>query len=92
MLLTETATTGTDTDGKGTILLKVRGYDGDTGYEHHTCTETGAKALSEEDLVVLLRQAGHHRAEDDEKGSHAKKGVGITSIENRTCEYADKKE
>ena len=74
------------------MLLKVGGYDGDAGHEHHTCTETGAEALSEEDLVVLLRQAGHHRAEDDEKGSHAKEGMGITSIENGPCKYADEKE
>jgi hypothetical protein len=84
MLLTDTATAGADTNGKGTVLVKVGGHDGDAGYEHHACTDAGAEALSEEDLVVLRRQAGHHCAEDDEKRSDAEESAGVTSIENRS--------
>ena len=91
-LFTETATAGADTDGKGTVLHKVGGHDGDAGHEHHACTETSAEALRKYDLVVFLRKAGHHRAEDDEKGSDAEEGVGVTSIKDGSCDNADKKE
>ena len=91
-LLTETAAAGADTDSKGTVLAKVGGHDGDAGYEHHACTDAEAETLSEEYLVVMLRQAGHHHAEDDEKRSHAEEGAGVTSIENGPREYADEKE
>lgn len=91
-LLTDTATASADTDGKGTVLLKVGGYDGNAGYEHHACAEADADALSEEGLVVLVHQASHHRAENDEKRSDAEEGAGVTSIENGPREYADEKE
>ena len=91
-LLTETAAAGADTDGKGTVLLKVGGHNGDAGHEHHACTETGTEALGKCDLVVFLREAGHHRAEDDEKRPDTKEGVGVTSIEDGTCDDADEKE
>ena len=91
-LHTKTATAGADTDGKGTVLHKVGGHDGDAGHEHHACTETSAEALRKHDLVVFLRKAGHHRAEDDEKGSDAEEGVGVASIKDGSCDNADKKE
>lgn len=92
MLLTDTATAGADTNGKGTVLVKVGGHDCDTGYEHHACTYACADSLSEEDLVVLICQAGHHRAEDDKKGSDAEEGAGVTSVKNGPRECADNKE
>jgi hypothetical protein len=47
--------------------VKVGRHDGKTGYKYHAGTNAEANALSEEGLIVLLDQAGHHEAEDNKK-------------------------
>ena len=47
--------------------MKVGGHDGNTGYKYHASTNAEANALSEEGLIVLLNQAGHHEAENNKK-------------------------
>ncbi len=91
-LLTNTGAARADADGKGSVLVKVGGDDGDAWYEQHTCAEAEAEALSEEGLVVLGHQTGHHQAENDKRRSHAEKNASVTSIENGTREHADEKE
>jgi len=63
-MLTQTATRGGDAHGKGTMPVKVGGHDGKTGHKYHASTNAEANALSEEGLIVLLDQAGHHEAKN----------------------------
>lgn len=41
---------------------KVGGHNGNAGYEDHSGTNAEANTLSEEGLVVVLDQAGHHES------------------------------
>ena len=65
--LTQAAARGGDAHGQGAMPLKVGGHNGKAGHKYHASTNAEANALSEEGLIVLLDQAGHHEAENNKK-------------------------
>jgi hypothetical protein len=74
------------------MLVKVGGHYGDAGYKEHACSDAKADTLSEECLIVLLHQAGHSHAKNEEKGSHADEGASIPRIEKGPCQCADEQQ
>lgn len=79
---------GHDAQGEGALVVEP-GHDGvGRGVEDGAGAQGAADALGQDELVVFLRDGGHHQAEDVEEGPAQEEPAGAEVVEERAEEGA----